>query len=68
MAHIHDAHLGAGIPEADRLDQELQVDPAAEQPSDWPIRAAVDVDEADRLDQAQDVIGDPDEEYAPRAP
>jgi hypothetical protein len=68
VTHTDDAHLGAGIPEADRLDQELQVDPAAEQPSEWPIHAATDVDEADRLEQAQDVIGDPDEEYTPQAP
>lgn len=27
-----------------------------------------DADDADRLDQLQDVAGDPDEEYAPDAP
>ena len=68
MANTDDARLGAGIPEADRLDQELQVDPAAERPSGWPTHAATDVDEADRLEQAQEVIGAPDEEYTPQSP
>ena len=68
MAHTDDAHLGAGIPEADRLEQERQADPAAEQHQEWPIHAAMDVDEADRLEQAQEVIGDPDEEYTPQSP
>lgn len=67
MARTDDAYLGAGIPEADRLEQQ-QADPAAEQDRDWPNKASVHVDEADRLEQAQAVIGDPDEDYPPDSP
>ena len=63
MARTDDAYLGAGIPEADRLEQQQQADPAAEQDQDRPNDAAVHVDEADRPGQAQAVIGELDEDY-----
>jgi hypothetical protein len=67
MARTEEAHLGATIPEADRLEQQQQVDPAVEHDQEWPIPLAIDADEADLLEQAQEVIGDPDEEYTPHS-
>jgi hypothetical protein len=67
MARTEDAHLGATIPEADRLEREQQADQAAEHEREWPIHSAIDADEADLLEQAQEVIGDPDEEYSPHS-
>jgi hypothetical protein len=65
VARSEDAHLGADIPEADRLEQSQPADHLADQQPEWPLDAAMDVDEADRLEQTQAVIGDPDEEYTP---
>jgi len=64
----HDDHLETAIPEADRLEQEQQLDPAdpadrADQQS--PDPAIPEADEADRLEQAHEVLADADEEYPP---
>jgi len=67
MTRTEDAHFGATIPEADWLEQEQQADPAAEHDQEWPIHAPIDADEADLLEQAQEVTGDPDEEYIPHS-
>jgi hypothetical protein len=64
----HDDQLGTGIPEADRLEQEQQVDRADGPDQEWPDPVRPEVDEADQLDQAHEVLEDPDEEYAPNPP
>jgi hypothetical protein len=68
MARSEDDQLGTAIPEADQLEQEDQADPRVGRYQKWPVDTAQDVDEADRLEQAQEVVGDPDEEYPPDPP
>ena len=56
MARSDDHQPGGAVPDADWLEQEQSVDPAVDdQP--WPPSAPTqDVDDADRLEQAQAVI------------
>ena len=54
-------HLAARV----HVMQERAADPGADQEPEWPSSEAPDVDEADRLEQSQAVLDDPDEEYAP---
>lgn len=61
-------HDGTAVPEADRLEQERQADPGVRPDQEWPDPATPDADEADRLEQAHEVLADPDEEYAPNPP
>ena len=54
------------IPEADRLEQGQPADPRVGNDQPWPAQPSNEADEADRLEQALAVDGDPDEDYAPR--
>jgi hypothetical protein len=65
MADSRDNHASTPIPEADQLDQEQPADPRVASDQTWPDSPIQDVDEADLVDQAQPVLTDPDEEYAP---
>ena len=65
MAHSRDDYPSTAIPEADRFEQEQQADPRVEVDEPWPATLAQNVDEADRLEQARTVSGDPDEEFSP---
>ncbi|MFW5470699.1 hypothetical protein ACOCJ4_11685 [Knoellia sp. CPCC 206435] len=65
MARSDETPLDGAIPEVDRLEQEQQADPRVSVDEEWPAPGGPDGDEADRLEQAQEVVGDPDEEYAP---
>jgi hypothetical protein len=56
------------VPEADRLEQQQQADPGIGPAQEWPDPLALEVDEADQLEQAHEVPDDPDEEYAPDLP
>ena len=67
-------------PEADRLEQQELANPVTADDQPWPdswpdmpldlpaaggdLDVADRADEADRLEQTQDVVGDPDEDYA----
>jgi len=53
------------VPEADRFEQEEPVDPRGGSDQQWPASPTPDVNEADQLEQAQQVLADPDEEYPP---
>jgi hypothetical protein len=64
MARREDGELDTAIPEADRLEQRQPADPGGAPGLQWPTPAP-DADEADRLEQAHEVLVDPDEEYAP---
>lgn len=68
MARSDDDHDGTVVPEADRIEQEQQADPDVGPAPEWPDPEAPDADEADRLEQAQEVLADPDEEYSPNPP
>lgn len=68
MARRDDDRLGTAIPEADRLEQEQQADPGIGPDQEWPDSVTPHVDEADQLEQAHEVLDDPDEEYAPNPP
>lgn len=68
MARRDDDKPNTAIPEADRREQEQPADPRLTDDLTWPEEPSGDVDEADRLEQAQAVLSDPDEEYAPDAP
>ena len=69
MARSEDDQLGTAIPDPDQLEQEQQAAPSVGRHQKWPVDTAQDVDEADRLEQAQEVVvGDPDEEYPPDPP
>lgn len=68
MARTEDTQLGTAIPEADRLEQEQHADPTMDDHGEWPVPTAEDVDQVDRLEQAQAVVGEPDEEYPPDQP
>lgn len=68
MARNDDDRDGTLVPEADRLEQQQQADPSAGPGPEWPDPAPPDVDEADLLEQAQEVLTDPDEEYTPNPP
>ena len=65
MARTDETPLDGAIPEVDRLEQEQQADPRLSIDEQWPTPEARDADEADRIEQVQEVVGDPDEEYAP---
>jgi hypothetical protein len=65
MAHSDDDRPGSAIPEADRLEQEQFADPRVGNDHPWPAQPSNDADEADRLEQAVAVDGDPDEDYTP---
>lgn len=67
MAHSRDNHPNTAVPEADRLDQEQLADPTVASDQTWPAKPNQDVDEADLFEQAQPVLTDPDEDYAPDA-
>jgi hypothetical protein len=67
MSHSRDDDASTEIPGTDRLEQERAADPGADQEPEWPVSEAPDADEGDRLEQAQAVLDDPDEEYAPDA-
>ena len=68
MAQHERDQLETAVPEADRLEQEQQADPQAARQPEWPVVATKDVDEADQLEQAQEVPADTDEDYAPDPP
>lgn len=68
MARREDDHIDTAIPEADRLEQEHPADPSSGPDQQWPDRATPEADEADRLEQADEVLADPDEEYPPNQP
>jgi len=68
MARSKDDQLGTAISEADQLEQEEQADPRVGRHQKWPVDTAQDVNETDRLEQPQEVVGDPDEEYPPDPP
>ena len=65
MARTDETPLDDAIPEVDRLEQEQQVDPWVRIDEQWPAPDGPDGNEADRLEQSQEVVGDPDEDYAP---
>ena len=65
MARRDHDQEGAVVPEADRLDQETAADPSIGTAWAGPDPVTPEVDEADRLEQALEVLADPDEEYAP---
>ena len=65
MARTDDIPLDGDVPEVDRLEQEQEADPRIGPDDDWPAPEGRDGDEADRLEQVQEVVGDPDEEYEP---
>ena len=64
MARHNDDGLDTAVPEADQLEQQQPADPGHE----WPHRATPVADEADRLEQAHEVLADEDEEYPPSQP
>ena len=68
MAPSDHEHLGTAAAEADRLEQEQAADPRLGVQQEWPAHTAADVDEADLLEQVQEVAGDPDEDYEPDQP
>lgn len=68
MARREDDQLDAAIPEADRLEQEQQVDSADGPDRQWPDPAIPEADEADRLEQAEEVLAAAEEEYPPNPP
>lgn len=68
MARRKDDQLDAATPEADRLEQQQPADPNVRPDHEWPAPANAGADEADRLEQAQEVLADPDDEYAPNPP
>ena len=68
MARGDGDQSGNAIPDPDQLEQEQQATPRVGRHQEWPVDTAQDVDEADRLEQAQEVVGDPDEEYPPDPP
>jgi hypothetical protein len=65
MARRDDDQLDTAVPEADRLEQEQQADPSVGSEEEWPVAVTPDADEADQLEQAHQVPGDPDEEHSP---
>jgi hypothetical protein len=65
MARSDANRPSTAIPEADRWEQEQPADPRVSSDPAWPVSLTPDVDEADRLDQVQSVLTDPDEEYPP---
>ena len=68
MARTDDDRDETEVPEADRLEQQQQADPGVAPDQAWPAQATPDVDEADLLEQVQEVLVDPDEEYTPNPP
>ncbi|HSF99161.1 MAG TPA: hypothetical protein VLA55_10750 [Ornithinibacter sp.] len=68
MVRTHDDPLDRAVPETDRLEQEQQAGPEGGHDLGWPDPATPEADEADRLEQAHEVLADPDEEYAPDTP
>lgn len=68
MARSDNYQPSTAIPEADRLEQQQPADPQVEDDQAWPTSPMGEVDDADRLEQAQVVVGDPDEEYTPDPP
>ena len=68
MARGDDDGNGTEVPEADRLEQQQRADPSIDPGQEWPEAATPDADEADLLEQAQEVLADPDEEYTPNPP
>ena len=65
MARGDDDGSGTEVPEADRLEQQQGADPNVDPGRPWPEGATPDADEADLLEQALEVLADPDEEYTP---
>ena len=65
MAGTDDIPIDGVVPEVDRLEQLQQADPRVSLDEEWPTPEGRDGDEADRLEQVQEVVGDPDEEYEP---
>ena len=63
MVRNDDDLAGTAVPEADRLEQEQPADPRVGSDGPWPARASAEADEADVLEQAIEVVGDPDEDY-----
>jgi len=68
MARSDEDPLDTAIPEADRLEQQQHADPTSAPDEEWPVLAGEVVDEADRFEQVQEVLADPDEDYAPDPP
>jgi hypothetical protein len=68
MARSDNDRPSTAIPEADRLEQEEPADPRVGSDQQWPATPTQDADEADRIEQAQAVVIDPDEEYSPDTP
>jgi hypothetical protein len=62
MASQDQNREGTAVPEADRLEQEQPADPRVDETAGWPVAASEEADEGDRLEQAQEVLDDPDEE------
>lgn len=65
MARHEEDQLDAAVPEADWLEQEQHVDSADGADRQWPDPVVPEADEADRLEQADEVLADADEEYPP---
>jgi hypothetical protein len=65
MARSDDHQNDTQVPEADLLEQQQQAAPSVSPAHEWPDQATPDVDEADLLEQAHEVLSDPDEEYTP---
>ena len=65
MARADDTPSVGAVPDPDRLEQEQPADPRDGELDDWSIPQGRDADEADLLEQAQDVVGAPEEEYEP---
>ena len=65
MARPEDDKPDSEIPEADRLEQQQPADPSVGPDQQWPSHPTPDVDEADQLEQAHEVLVDSDEEYPP---
>jgi hypothetical protein len=65
MARREDGKADSAIPEVDRLEQEQPADPSVAPDQQWPRHPTPDADEADRLEQAHEVLADTDEEYSP---
>jgi hypothetical protein len=69
MARSQHDYRSTAIPEADWLEQEQPANPTVGDEQVWPAAASTqDADDADRLEQSQVVVGDPDEEYTPDPP
>ena len=62
MASEDQNREGTAVPEADRLEQEQPAAPRVGETPEWPVSSSEEADEGDLLEQAQEVLDDPDED------